>query len=113
MDRKEVVYDKILSWNEKYQTRLNYEFVVSEGDIERYMIQLEFNTAVYIDTEWVQVARFDTSHSFMHMDLHYNDGTKKKYRDFPQTLDTKKELLYAEDYLRTREEYLLEVTGYV
>ena len=113
MTHKSVSDRKTLSWH-PHHTRLTFEFKIADGKMTEYMIQLEYNDGSYADPDWKQVARFDSSHDFFHMDLHHTDGTKEKIHSiFPQWYANYEEYRYAKDYL-VREEYgLLRRTGYV
>ena len=113
MTRKRVSDEKTLSWH-PYHTRLNFEFELVDGEMVEYLVQLEYNDGSYENPDWKQVARFDSSHGFLHMDIHHTDGSKEKiHRIFPQSYENYEEYRYAKDYL-VREEYrLLKRAGYV
>jgi len=44
------------------------------GKIIRFAVQLE----VYVDDQWKTVIRYDTAHSYSHIDRYYLDGRKVK-----------------------------------
>jgi len=77
-------------------------------------VQLEYNDGDYTQPDWKQVARFDTSHGFFHLDLHYADGAKQKYWEFlPQYPDTDEAFNKARAYLVRKSTELVRKSGYV
>ena len=79
-----------------------------------YMIQLEYNNGDWIEPDWKQVARFDKSHRFFHMDIHHASGEKEKFVScFPQNLSNSEEYEVAKGYLISNEYGLLKRSGYV
>ena len=104
---------KTLSWY-PHHIRLSFEFKIEDSEMTEYVVQLEYNDGDYADEDWKQVARFDTSHDFFHIDLHYADGTKQKHwNTLPQYLDTDEEFNKARAYLVRKSTELTRKTGYV
>lgn len=112
MTRKHVSDESTLSVNPP--TRLNFEFTIADGRMTWYMIQLEYNEGDWLNPDWKQVARFDSSHGFFHMDVHHASGGKEKFVNrFPQSLTNTEEYEVAKGYLISNEYELLTRSGHV
>ncbi len=55
-------------------TRKRHYHETDKGKIIRFAVQLE----VYVDDQWKTVIRYDTAHSYSHIDRYYLDGRKIK-----------------------------------
>ncbi len=78
------------------------------GNITEFMVQYE----IFVEGEWHEVVRYDTSHGYAHKDLIHADGRKEKIKLFFKDLNIC--LTYAENDLRAnwknyRERYLKEL----
>lgn len=87
------------------EDRIRCEILTEKGKVFEFLVQYE----AFIYNKWVAVARYDTRHDHVHLDLISQDGTTKKKWFYH--MDFNEGLYYAyedieNNWKRYRERYL-------
>lgn len=54
--------------------RVRCEIAISKGEVVKFLVQYE----AFINNKWQAIARYDTKHDYVHLDLISQDGSTKK-----------------------------------
>lgn len=69
------------------EDRIRCEITISKGKVVKFLVQYE----AFIYDKWQAIARYDTKHDCVHLDLISQEGTTKKkwfyYMDFNEGLN--------------------------